>query len=70
MSSLQVLYNELGLGGPTALLKSGKKKPSTNKKALEDLAIESKHPLPEIILQWRKIHAVVSKVRSNTFVKV
>lgn len=58
----KVLYNELELGGDNVALTKKNKKPSTNKDALQELACESRHPLPDIILQWRKIRAILSKV--------
>ncbi|CAG2068736.1 unnamed protein product, partial [Timema podura] len=52
----KVLYRELGLS-------SGKlntnQKPSTNKEALTK--IKSEHPLPGLILQWRKINSIITK---------
>lgn len=58
-----MLYNELELGGDNISLTKRNKKPSTNKEALQELACESRHPLPDVILQWRKIRAILSKVR-------
>jgi len=58
---LQVLYRELGL---TASKPSSKHRhPSTNKEAL--MRIKSDHPLPGVILQWRKLNAILSKVVSG-----
>ncbi|XP_069676367.1 DNA polymerase theta-like [Periplaneta americana] len=53
----KVLYRELGL---TAGKQSSKqRRPSTSKDAL--LRIKSQHPLPAVILQWRKLNAIVTK---------
>jgi len=55
----KVLYSELRLGKSTG---NSKKKPSTSKEALETMEKETKHPLPRVILQWRKNKAVINKV--------
>ncbi|XP_059490996.1 DNA polymerase theta [Neocloeon triangulifer] len=47
----KIVYYKLKLGGP-------KCKPSTSKEALQ--ALEEKHPLPRIILEYRKIHHVLN----------
>ncbi|KAL0273562.1 UNVERIFIED_CONTAM: hypothetical protein PYX00_006201 [Menopon gallinae] len=59
----KLLYNDLKLGkGDGHLTK--KQKPSTSKEALQELAVETNHPLPDIILDWRKIQSVITKVLS------
>ncbi|XP_047120493.1 DNA polymerase theta [Schistocerca piceifrons] len=52
----KVLFKELGLNpGKTPY----GQKPSTNKDAL--LPLKQYHPLPEVILQWRKINTILTK---------
>ena len=55
---LQVLFRELRLTASKLSFKF--RRPSTSKEAL--MQIKHDHPLPEIILQWRKLNSVVTKV--------
>lgn len=55
--SLKVLYSELRLN-PGKMF--GGHKPGTGKEALVHL--KHQHPLPNIILQWRKLNVVLTKV--------
>lgn len=50
----KILYTEMRLGNDL-------KKKQTNKESLEFLQTESNHPLPGVILQWRKLKAIVTK---------
>jgi len=59
---LQVLYRELGLTASKLSFKL--RRPSTSKEAL--MQIRHEHPLPEIILQWRKLNSIVTKVVKNS----
>ncbi|XP_063226458.1 DNA polymerase theta-like isoform X2 [Bacillus rossius redtenbacheri] len=54
----KVLYRELRLGG--GKVPGGKQRPSTNKEAL--MRLKGDHPLPGIILQWRKLSSTVTKM--------
>jgi hypothetical protein len=64
LNFLQVLYRELGL--TTSKLSSKHRRPSTSKEAL--MQIKHDHPLPGLILQWRKLNALVTKVVSYLMV--
>lgn len=55
---LQVLYRELGLTASKLSFKH--RHPGTSKEAL--MQIKRDHPLPEIILQWRKLNSILTKV--------
>lgn len=51
--SLQVIFTKLKLGDP-------KSKPSSSKEALQ--ALSDKHPLPNIIIEYRKLHHIITVV--------
>jgi hypothetical protein len=61
---LQVLYRELGL--TVSSLRSKHRHPTTSKDVLNQ--IKQDHPLPGLILKWRKLNAVVTKVASYLMV--
>ncbi|CAB3380716.1 Hypothetical predicted protein [Cloeon dipterum] len=49
----KVIYNKLKLGDP-------KSKQSTSKEALQ--ALEGKHPLPKLIIEYRKLHHILTTI--------
>ncbi|KAK6623671.1 hypothetical protein RUM43_009523 [Polyplax serrata] len=57
----KVLFKELNLKVDSVPLMKKKKLMCTNKQVLQDLAEQTKHPLPEVILQWRKIRSITTK---------
>lgn len=62
-----MLFKELNLKVDSVPLMKKKKLMCTNKQVLQDLAEQTKHPLPEVILQWRKIRSITTKVDVQFF---